>query len=80
MSTIDPSSIRNGDIVLLECSIKRWNTDKGNLGHGFTSGRQSTTRNWSAWDVGFVLDAISLLFPGSEFYKDPVPKSEDVVF
>ena len=78
MATIDPASIRNGDVILLECTIKRWNTDRVNLGHGFTNGRQS--REWTTWDVGFTLDAISILFPGSEYYKDPVPDSEDVVF
>lgn len=75
MQKLFPGDLRAGDIVLLELSVKRY-FDKNTAGR-FEFGRK---REWHNWEVGFTMEAISLLHKGSEHYTPPGPPSEDVDF
>lgn len=43
-------------------------------------GAAFAARTWNSWEMSLDLEAVSLLFKGSEYYQDPEPASEDVEF
>ena len=59
------------DIVLIEFNVRRWN---------LAGDANGSKREWDSWNVGFAVETVSLLFPGSEHYKVASVHREEVSF
>ena len=93
MPHVDAQDLKNGDIVLVEVFVSRWipkeDTSDGatqsSSGSGSASAKGKNTsrgrwykKEWKKWNIQFNLDAISLLFAGSEYYVEESKKDEEV--
>ncbi len=67
MTTLNATQIDKHDLVLVEANLTRWKTAKD----------KKTRRGWSLWDVGFELQAVSLLFaaPAGTADEDTAPNA-----
>ncbi len=77
------SEIKTGDIVLIEASIIRWPIRNTPVAGGGTppSPQKFVRPVWKKWTAEFKLECLSVVYPGSDYYKgsDQIP-DEDVVF
>ena len=92
MMKLSHNDLKNGDIVMAEFLVTRWvPKDESDevvpiAGPSFKKGRagsksqsqKSGRREWKSWNVEFRLDAISLIYPGSDYHEDRVKPDEDV--
>ena len=94
MDQISADQLDQGDIVLAELFIHRW-IAKPDLPDadaeidspsGKSKSRSSrygkgraARREWKEWNVEFRLDALSLLYPGSQYYNVAIKPDEEVV-
>ena len=95
MAKLPPLQLQLGNVVLVEFEIKRY-TPKDHSASGSSSqvvsppampqkgyrGRreQEPPRQWTNWEIGFQLNAVSLVYEAAEHYVPPEPRSEDVEF
>ena len=93
MPRLAAKELKLGDVVLLEVFITRWipkddpqlddATPSGSAGSSakgkgvYRKGRW-TKKEWKKWNVQFTLDAISLIYPGSDYYMDEAKADEEV--
>ena len=68
MTTIAPSILNVGDVVLVEPHVQRWSTKK-----------DQTERDWTEWGVKLDLQSVSLLH-SSITTNDAVPTKELMPF
>lgn len=92
MRKIPFEELKKGDVVLLEVTVRRWlpaPDDNAEPSSGTSTICSAVTtrlmevvraveRIWSAWNVGFRMESISLLYKGSDFHVGNVP-DEDVL-
>ena len=87
MPHIAASDLKRGDIVLVEVFVTRWipKEEDSDLHVGTSYGRKGSStkgkapkKEWKRWNVQFTLDAVSLLYQGSQFYVEETKADEDV--
>lgn len=68
MDKYSVSDLEKGDIVLVEMYVTRWAIkDEKDRAETSKAKRFEKNRSWKKWNVDFRLDAISVLYPGSEY-------------
>ena len=85
MAPLSPTDFNKGDIVLVEFSVCRWaskkknDTDQNNgdeKGKAADKPKQYKRKEWKEWGIDLRLEAMSLLFQGSEFYNELKPDED----
>lgn len=64
MGKYDTDDLKKGDIVVVEMTIVRW-APKETDGAGKKAPRKR--REWKKWNVDFRLEAVSVIYPGSDY-------------
>ena len=82
MTQYPPSSLKKGDVVLVETFVVRWPRQEKELGAGSSSTVAETSkeggkgkgksgvkgrREWTSWNIDFRLDCVSIIFKGSNY-------------
>ena len=86
MDRFDPVDLKDGDIILLEAFVVRWplqdQPKKENMDSDderkLKAERYKKRREWKKWAVDLRLDAVSILFQGSEHQVEASKPDEDV--
>ena len=94
MDQLSADQLELGDLVLAEVFIHRWiakpeTTDAEGETDALPAKKKPRTsrygqgrparREWKEWNVEFRLDALSLLYSGSQYYNVAIKPDEDVV-
>ena len=85
MDKVAATSLKLGDIVLAEVFVTRWvpKDEPADSSSNISAQRKklrgrTKKREWKTWNVEFRLDALSLLYPGSEYYVEAAKPDEEV--
>lgn len=69
--------VKHGDIALIEMYVTRWAVKDDATDKGDNKSNYGRAREWKKWNVEFRLDAISVLYPGSDYTKEEIRPDED---
>ena len=73
MLKYETKELKKGDIVVVEMAITRWaikdekDKDKTNW---------KKRKEWKKWNVDFRLEAVALIYPGSDYADDAADKDD----
>lgn len=71
------SDLKRGDIVLVEMYVTRWTVKDDATDKGESKPSYGKKREWKRWNVEFRLDAISVLYPGSDYAEEDAREDEE---
>lgn len=72
------SELKRGDIVLVEMYVTRWPVkEEGSDKDDSSKPSYGKKREWKRWNVEFRLDAVSVLYPGSDYVEDITRDDEE---
>lgn len=71
------SELKYGDIVLVEMYVTRWVMKDESNDKGESKPTYGRKREWKRWSVEFRLDAVSVLYPGSDYAEELTREDEE---
>lgn len=79
MAKYNVGELKKGDIVLVEMYVTRWAIKDGSVGKTEVDKAKRFKKNqvWNKWNVEFRLDAMSVLYPGSDYEAGGARADED---